>query len=295
MTRQFADRTDSPASPLPGSQTMADLPAFLVERHRALVRDLEGLVPPDTSPPELVHRAMRYTLLGPSKRVRGVLALLSASACGGGEGAALPAASSIEMVHASSLILDDLPSMDDSHDRRGQPANHVEFGEATSILAAVGLLDLAFATIATRYDAALAHALTPLLAWAVGSDGLIGGQARDLAARGRRLDENSIERIHRQKTAALFVAAAEAGGRVAGADVRQVGALREYAEAIGIAFQLVDDLLDLDGDAGDRARAATMRDRALQLRDQGIAVLEPFGSQADDLRALAAFVVERSS
>jgi geranylgeranyl diphosphate synthase, type II len=280
------------------------LPEFLGSRALAVEDALARIAPQSHQPPEAVHRAMRYTLLAPSKRVRAALTLLGAD-LGGAERLAIPAAAAIEIVHAASLILDDLPAMDDAKTRRGRPANHLQFGEGMAILAAVGLLNLAYDTVGRAYDAPLAKRLTLLLADAIGSDGLIGGQADDLLARDRDLPLSRLELIHRRKTAVLFSAAARAGMEVAGVADEQAAALASFGAQIGLAFQIVDDLLDLDSDAeiADRphrrlpfesveAQAAARR-RAVELHDLAVRALAPFGERARPLRQLADFVVNR--
>ena len=271
-------------------------PEFLASRARLVDDVLVRLAPPAARPPEAVHRAMRYTLLAPSKRARAALTLLSADLCGA-EQMAMPAAAAIEMVHASSLILDDLPAMDDATHRRGRLASHREFGEGMAILASVGLLNLAFGTIAGAYDPPLAQRLTLLLARAIGSEGLIGGQADDLLARDRQLPLSRLEHIHRRKTAVLFGAAARAGAAAAGADDELTAIVETYAERLGLAFQIVDDLLVADGEVSlfetdtDQAEA---RQRALDLSHQATRALAPLGERAAHLRALAAYVVDRT-
>ena len=157
------------------------LPAFISTHIGAIERELDRVTPPETARPEALHRAMRYTLFAPSKRVRAVLTLLSADVCGSAD-RALPAAAAIELVHASSLILDDLPALDNAGLRRGRPSNHVANGEAMALMAAFNLFNLAFDTIARAYEPPLARQLTALLAGSVGSEGLIGGEVEDLLA-----------------------------------------------------------------------------------------------------------------
>jgi geranylgeranyl pyrophosphate synthase len=274
----------------------AQVPEFLASRARLVDDVLARLAPPAAKPPEAVHRAMRYTLLAPSKRVRAVLTLLSADLCGA-EQLAMPAAAAIEMVHASSLILDDLPAMDDAALRRGRLANHREFGEGMAILASVGLLNLAFGTIAGAYDPALGQRLTLLLARTIGSDGLIGGQADDLLAQDRQLPLSRLEHIHRRKTAVLFSAAARAGAAAAGADDELTALVEAYAERLGLAFQIVDDLLVAADEVSpfetddDRTEA---RQRALDLSHQAVSALAPIGDRAAHLRRLASYVVDRT-
>jgi geranylgeranyl diphosphate synthase type II len=223
------------------------LPAFISSHIGDIERELDRVSPPETARPQALHRAMRYTLFAPSKRVRAVLTLLSAEVCGSAE-RALPAAAAIELVHASSLILDDLPALDNADLRRGRPSNHVANGEAMALMAAFNLFNLAFDTLARSYDAPLGRQLTALVAGSVGSEGLIGGEVEDLLATEQAVSFEALELIHRWKTGALFVAASVAGALTAGARAEQVAALSAYAKNLGLAFQIVDDLLDVEGD-----------------------------------------------
>lgn len=289
----------------------AELAAYLAEGRRRVEDALDRSLPPLGTPPAALHDAMRYTLLLPGKRLRGILVLATCEMLRGSADDALPLAAAIEMVHASSLILDDLPSMDDASLRRGRPTLHRVAGEANAILAAVGLLDAAFATALAapalkdraRRDAAA------VLADAIGADGLIGGQVADLAATGRRLELDGLEYIHAHKTGRLFMAATELGAIVAGARPRDVEALSRYAKNLGLAFQITDDLLDYSGnpettgkDAGlDRERTTFANlcgiDGARRLVDDliaaSVAALAPFGKRAAVLHALADLVRER--
>src|SRR6185503_17747101 len=203
--------------------------------------ELDRLIPDDGT---MVSRSMAYTVRAPSKRVRPVLTLLAAELCGGTSGRAITAAAVMELVHASSLILDDLPSMDDAPLRRGRKSNHREFGEAIAILAAFGLLNLAYDTLARAYEPPLSARLCGLVADAVGPGGLIGGQAADLLATSQPITFEMLERIHRGKTGALFSAAATSGATIAGAPADTVASLAAYAKNLGLAFQIIDDLLD---------------------------------------------------
>ncbi|MBP1634192.1 MAG: geranyl transferase [Acidobacteria bacterium] len=287
------------------------LPAFIADHLERIDRELDRVVPHEHEPPAALHRAMRYTLFAPSKRVRAVLTLLSARVCGGADAAALPVAAAIELVHASSLILDDLPALDNAALRRGRPANHVAHGEAMALMAAFNLFDLAFATIARAYEPPAAQRLTGLLAGSVGSEGLIAGEVEDLQAEAGPISFETLERIHRWKTGALFVAAAIAGAVTAGARPEQAGALAAYAKNLGLAFQIVDDLLDVEGDPAETgkprladARKTTFvsfsgvdgaRQLARELCDTAVIALGPFGDRAAHLRELADFVVARRS
>ena len=287
---------------------MIPIPAFFREYQAQVDAELARLLPPSGEP---VQRSMAYTVLAPSKRVRPVLTLLAAELCGGTTERSVPAAAVMELVHASSLILDDLPSMDDAPLRRGRRTNHLEFGEAIAILAAFGLLNLAFGTIARAYDPPLASRLSSLLAEAVGIDGLIGGQAADLLATEQQIEFEMLERIHRGKTGALFSAAATAGALVAGAPADKVASLAAYAKNLGLAFQIIDDLLDVEGNPAETGKAvredakkttfvsfsgiAGARQLATELCQTADRALTPFGRRADRLRELSAFVAARST
>jgi geranylgeranyl diphosphate synthase, type II len=256
-----------------------------------------------------VERAMAYTALAPSKQVRAVLVLLCAELCHGSAARAVPVAAAIELVHASSLILDDLPSMDDAPLRRGRRASHLEFGEPAAILAAFGLLNLAYGSVAAAYEPATASSMTATIAEAVGPGGLIGGQALDLEATDRQIDFETLERIHRGKTGALFVAAAACGALTAGATAEATAALSAYAKNLGLAFQIVDDLLDVAGDPAQTGKAVRAdarkttfvsfsgvdgaRQLAAELCETADRALAPFGARADRLRELSAFVAAR--
>jgi geranylgeranyl pyrophosphate synthase len=286
------------------------LPDFFAACHSRVSDALERTIPPADRAPEAVHGAMRYTALAPSKRVRAVLAFLSAEVCGRGEHA-LGVATAVELVHASSLILDDLPCMDDAPLRRGRPACHVAFGEATALLASFALLNLAFATLAREYEPDTAARLSAGLTEAIGSDGLIGGQADDLLATERAITFERLERIHRLKTGVLFSAAATGGAITAGASPAQLAALGAYAKNLGLAFQIIDDLLDVAGDPDDTgkmtrtdAKKTTFvsfsgvdgaRQLARELCDTADRALAPFGARAGRLRALSGFVASRSA
>jgi geranylgeranyl pyrophosphate synthase len=285
------------------------LPGFLAPYQRRVAEALERALPRDSAEPVAVHRAMRYTVLAPSKRVRAVLAFLSAEVCGRDDRAGSVAAA-VELVHAASLILDDLPSMDDAPLRRGQPACHVAFGEATALLAAFGLLTLGFEIVARDHEPALAASLTTLLARAVGSEeGLIGGQADDLLATDRAITFERLERIHRLKTGVLFSAAATGGAMTAGASATQLAALSAYAKNLGLAFQIIDDLLDVEGDPAETGKQVRTdlkkttfvsfsgvegaRQLAGELCDTADRALQPFGARAARLRELSRFVAAR--
>jgi geranylgeranyl diphosphate synthase type II len=283
------------------------VPAFFAEYQQAVDADLQRHCAVSD---DLVEQSMAYTLLAPSKRVRPVLTLLTAELCRGDRPKALPVAVAVEMVHASSLILDDLPSMDDAPLRRGKPSNHLKFGEAIAILAAFGLLNRAFGTIAGSYEGETANRLVRLFSDAVGSQGLVGGQAADLLATDASINFETLERIHRGKTGALFVAAANAGAITAGAGDNELQSLTAFAKNLGLAFQIIDDLLDVAGDPSVTGKAtladarkttfvsfsgvAGARQLARELCDTADRALQPYGRSADRLRELSAFVAGRS-
>ena len=285
---------------------MSSLPWFFGVHQAAITRALDACVPESANAP--VVDAMRYTLLAPSKRVRAVLVLLSAELCGSSVHA-MPAACAVEAIHASSLLLDDLPSMDDAPLRRGRPTAHIKFGEAVAVLAAFGLLNEAYGHLARAYDPPLATRITALYADAVGLDGLIAGQAEDVLATDQTLAFDTLERIHRRKTGVLFSAAATAGALTAGAGAGDIAALTAYAKNLGLAFQIVDDLLDVTGTPEDTgkmtrsdARKTTFvsfsgvdgaRELALELCRTATAALAPFGRRATHLAELAEFVAQR--
>ena len=285
---------------------MSAVPSFFADYQGRVAAELQSLLPETGG---AVERAMAYTALAPSKQVRAVLVLLCAELCRGQAPRAVPAAAAIELVHAASLILDDLPAMDDAPLRRGRRANHLEFGEAVAILAAFGLLNLAYGAIARAYEPADAARMSSLLSDAVGPSGLIGGQALDLQATNQQISFETLERIHRGKTGALFVAAATCGAVTAGAAAEPLAALAAYAKNLGLAFQIVDDLLDVAGDPVETGKAVRAdarkttfvsfsgiegaRQLAAELCETADRALAPFGARADRLRELSAFVAAR--
>jgi geranylgeranyl pyrophosphate synthase len=211
-------------------------------------RRLAELIPPQDSEPGRLGEAAYYALLAPGKRFRPLLTLLAAEAFGAPVGRALDVACAMEMVHAASLVLDDLPSMDDARLRRGRPTTHRVYGEADAILASVGLLTRAFGVIAAAegLSAADRSALVASLADAVGFQGLVAGQALDLAERNRPRTAAELDALNHRKTGVLMMAAAEAGARIGGASAEARRELGEFARCIGLAFQIRDDLIDVE-------------------------------------------------
>ncbi|HEX4145964.1 MAG TPA: farnesyl diphosphate synthase [Pirellulales bacterium] len=267
----------------------------------------------DDGCPARLREAMRYSLLSPGKRLRPMLVLLAAEACGGTAEAALPAAVAVEMVHTYSLVHDDLPAMDDDDLRRGRPTCHKQFDEATAILVGDALLALAFETLARDlHPPALAAKCCAVLARAAGASELVGGQADDLAGVAAHAGVEALESIHRRKTGAMFLAALELGARVGGGDTRQRAALSVYGRKLGLAFQITDDLLDVDGSTealGKRVGkdseqgkltfpgvlgADESRRRAEQLIDDACQALALLAPRAEGLEVLARYVLERN-
>jgi len=287
---------------------MTLLPRFFAEYQHRIDGELRRVVPGSR---DRVQEAMAYAVHAPAKRIRPVLTMLTAELCGGSAARAMTAACSIEMIHAASLILDDLPVMDDSPLRRGKPATHVAFGEAMALLAAFGLLSGAFSAIARGYEPPLGSRIAALLSDAVGAEGLIGGQAADLLATDQRITFETLERIHRGKTGALFSAAATAGAMTADAADDSIAALQAFAKNLGLAFQIIDDLLDVEGDPAitgkpvrEDAKKTTFvsfsgpegaRQLATELCHTADRALQPFGRRAERLRELSAFVAARMS
>ncbi len=278
-------------------------------------RRLPDLLPLPDARPEPVHQAMHYALTGAGKRVRPALTLAAADLCGARSEPVLDLACAVEMVHACSLVLDDLPAMDDATLRRGRPTVHRVFGESVALLAALALLNRAYALVAEaahrlslrRYTT---EDLVHHLAASIGSDGLIGGQALDLLSRPEELDLGVLEYIHSHKTGALFMAAGELGAMAADARRRDLEAIARFAKNLGLAFQISDDLLDVLGtpeetgkDTGkDEGKVTFVKllgvegAQALAAELLGFAVdsLAPLGRKADALRELAMFVRHRS-
>ena len=274
----------------------------------------DRLLAPPSGLEARVYEAMRYSALAPGKRLRPFLVLAGAGLFGVARRCALQVAAAIEMVHAYSLIHDDLPAMDDSDLRRGRPTCHKEFDEATAVLAGDGLLTMAFEVLAhpdTHGDPAVRCELVAALAAAAGSAGMVGGQMIDLIAEGQRLDIGAITRLQRMKTGALIAFSCEAGAILAKAPDEPRLALRGYAHDLGLAFQIADDLLDVEGSAAETGKpvgadaaagkatfvsilgAERARAQAELLIGQAVAHLDLFEERAELLRQAARFVIDR--
>ena len=221
-----------------------------VVRLREMVNErLETLVPPEDAPPEQLHKAVRYSLLAPGKRIRPLMTLLTATRLGARAEEALDAACAIEMVHTASLIVDDMPFMDNAEMRRGRAANHRVFGQDVATLAAFELLSRAFGALAGApgLDDTLRADLVRLLSEALFDEGVIVGQLHDLQSEKRTPDPEGLRRMYEQKTGTLFVASSEAGARIARVPPEWILPIRGFAMNMGILFQIMDDLLDRFG------------------------------------------------
>ncbi len=293
-----------------------DLDGALREVARAVDDMLDRLLPPAPGLEAPVVDAMRYAALGGGKRLRPFLAVVSSSLFTVGRVPALRVAAAVEMIHAYSLVHDDLPAMDDADLRRGQPAVHKAFDEATAILAGDGLLTLAFGALAdeaTHSDPAVRCELVRAAADAAGSRGMVGGQMIDLVAERRQLDIGAITRLQRMKTGDMIAFACEAGAILGKAAAEPRHALKAYAHDLGLAFQIADDLLDAEGSEAETGKSvgrdaergkATFvsilgieraRAQATMLSEQAMSHLELFDGNADLLREVARFVVNRRS
>ncbi|MEG3620203.1 farnesyl diphosphate synthase [Magnetovibrio sp. PR-2] len=279
-------------------------------------RAMDTLLPKDEGPEGVLMEAVRYSALMGGKRARPYLTLNTAQLFNVDPKCALRAAAAIEMVHCYSLIHDDLPAMDDDDLRRGQPTCHIQYDEATAILAGDALLTRAFEILSeegTHQDANVRIALVNELSKAAGAFGMVGGQMLDLVAHQHELDMSEIARLQRMKTGALINFACIGGAILGKASESALGKLHGYAHDLGLAFQIVDDLLDVTGTEQDLGKRTgkdeeqgkatfvsllgleNAREQAQLLRDQAIEHLETFGDKADPLRDMAHFVVNRVS
>jgi geranylgeranyl diphosphate synthase type II len=290
-----------------------DLQQFLATRTETVNQALDQYLPSDRTPPATIHQAMRYSLFAGGKRMRPALCLAAAAACGGNEGDALPLACAVECIHTYSLIHDDLPAMDNDDYRRGKLTNHKVFGEGIAVLAGDALLTQAFEVAAKakgwpRYS----HQKIILeLAAAAGSLQLIAGQVADLEAEGKKITVKQLRFIHERKTSALLCASVRLGGMSANCTPAQLATLTDFGYHVGLAFQVIDDILDvtqtseqLGKTAGKdtQAQKATYpaivgldksRRIATQLTQRAFEALKPFKGRAAALEALARFLLQR--
>lgn len=294
----------------------SDLAAAMAEAAEAVNRGLERILPRSDFPEKKLFEAMRYSALGGGKRLRPFLVMSSSRIFGVADECALRAAVAVECVHCYSLIHDDLPAMDNSDLRRGRPTVHKQYDEATAILAGDALLTIAFEILAdprTHEDPAVRCRLVSALAKASGVHGMVGGQMLDLIAETSKLDIGAITRLQRLKTGELIAFSAEAGAILGKTSTQHLNALRAYAHDLGLAFQIIDDLLDAEGTEAEtgksvgrdaKAGKATFvtvlgadraRAQAKLLSEQAIQHLSMFGDRARHLEDVARFVVDRKN
>lgn len=293
-----------------------NLNTYLKKQQDLINSALDKWLPRPHGPSGQVVEAMRYSLMSGGKRVRPILLLAGAQAIGGDQKVLLPAACALECIHTYSLIHDDLPAMDDDDLRRGRPTCHKVYGEAVAILAGDGLLTYAFEFMCKpeMEQNISPHLLSEaifLLARAAGVSGMVGGQAADILMEGRPVDAETLSFIHSHKTGALIGASVEIGALLGKGNDDELNHLRKYGESLGLAFQIKDDLLDVEGDqevlgkpvgSDDRNLKATYpalfgldetKRKAQKLLEQSLSELETFGESAEPLRAIARYVVER--
>jgi geranylgeranyl diphosphate synthase, type II len=290
-----------------------NLPPFFEEDRQAVDEQLEKLLPGEAVQPASIHTAMRYSVFAGGKRVRPILCLETARIFTAEVSPALYPGCAIEFIHTYSLIHDDLPALDNDDLRRGKPTCHKKFGEAAAILAGDALLTLAFETIAAApISAERRVAMVTEISSAAGTVwGMVGGQVADLEAEGKAVEAEMLEYIHRSKTAALIRAAITAGALCAGAQTEDVKRLRRFGDTIGWAFQVTDDILDVEESSAALGKTAgkdiaqqkatypavfgleRSHQIAKELADKAIAELETYGERADRLRTIAEFLVLR--
>jgi len=289
-----------------------DIARYLAERVELVERTLTTLVPEQDVRPERLHGAMRYALLAGGKRLRPVLAMAAAEAVGADPAVLVREACALELVHTYTLVHDDLPAMDDDDYRRGRPATHKAYGDAAAILAGDALQTLAFGVLASGdHSSDKKIEVICLVAEACGSRGIIGGQMVDIESEGKTVDAGELDYIHRHKTGCLLRASVLLGAVFGGCSTAQYRRLSAYGEAIGLCFQITDDILDVLGTSdeigkpagSDEARGKATypgihgmdasRRRQSELYAEALAGLDTFGENADALRELARLVIER--
>lgn len=291
-----------------------DLKRFLEERSAAVDRALNEFLPRATVKPATIHKAMRYSLFAGGKRMRPALCLAAAEACGGKMADALPLACAVECIHTYSLIHDDLPAMDDDDLRRGKPTNHKVFGEGIAVLAGDALLTQAF-EIAARCKGWRRHSHQDIIleiAVAAGSTQLIAGQVADLEGEGKKLPESQLQYIHERKTSALLCCSTRLGGMSADCTPGQLAALTQFGRSVGLAFQIIDDILDVTQSSEQLGKTAgkdtaaqkatypsivgmeKSRKIAAELTGEAFGALKIFKGKAQALEALADYLLKRN-
>ncbi|NEP11694.1 MAG: polyprenyl synthetase family protein [Symploca sp. SIO1A3] len=297
-----------------GKSPIFDLSTYLKKRQAQVEAAMDRSMP--IAYPEKIYEAMRYSLLAKGKRLRPILCLATCELMGGTVEMAMPTACALEMIHTMSLIHDDMPAMDNDDYRRGQLTNHKVYGEDIAILAGDGLLSYAFESVAVQTQGVPAQRLLQVIAWlgrAVGASGLVGGQVIDLESEGKLdIQEETLTFIHTHKTGALLEASVVCGAILAGATEADIERLSCYAQNIGLAFQIVDDILDITATQEELGKTAgkdlqaqkvtypalwgleVSKAKAKQLVETAKAQLEPFGEKAVPLIVLADFITTRT-
>jgi geranylgeranyl diphosphate synthase, type II len=292
-----------------------DIGSYLRECSQEVDRYLERLLPLETQHPITIHRAMRYSVFAGGKRLRPALVLAAGTSLGGDRDTLMHLGSAIEMLHTYSLIHDDLPALDNDDLRRGLPTSHKVFGEAIAILAGDSLMTRCYQLLTElpRLSDPVRLIIIREIARATGTvDGMIGGQVVDLESEGRPIGPDVVDYIHRSKTGALLTVCTRCGGIAAGADPDQLAALTQYGSKVGLAFQIVDDILDMTGSSQSLGKTAgkdlqvrkatypalhgleASRHKAQELVAKAIEEIRSLGDPAEPLRALARFIVDRS-
>jgi geranylgeranyl diphosphate synthase type II len=294
-----------------------DIALYLKQNKELIDKRLDKLLPADTEYPAIIHQAMRYSIFAGGKRIRPILTLAACQAVKKEKALVLDSGCAMELIHTYSLIHDDLPAMDDDDFRRGKPTSHKKFGEAIAILAGDALLTVGFQI--------LSHALLKShinskgleiiyeVAQAIGSKGLIGGQVMDLMSEGKQIDLDTISYIHRSKTASLIAICVKIGGVLANAQEDELERLNKYGEKIGLAFQIVDDILDIEGSTDKLGKTAGKDQKSLKATFPGVIGLaeskqkasglirnainyvEPLGDSALPLIEIARFILKRQN
>jgi len=299
-------------------EVFMDMKKYLGSKKVEVDRALERYLSEERKYPDNLYKSMHYSVMAGGKRLRPILAIAATEAIDGDVVQVMPLACALEMIHTFSLIHDDLPAMDDDDLRRGMATNHVVFGEGMAVLAGDALLAEAFYCL--THPELLDAVPAPLLLEAVrdissatGPRGMVGGQVIDIESEGMDLSVAELERLHLYKTGQLLTVSVTSGGKIAGADEKQLAALTRYGEAIGLAFQIADDILDIEGDEEEIGKPigsdegnekATFpaivgmkesKERAAELIDIAIEALSDFGPSADPLRGIAHYIIERRS
>jgi geranylgeranyl diphosphate synthase, type II len=293
-----------------------DLKTYLAKKKAVVDEALKGLFPAPQGPAADVVKSMVYSLFAGGKRLRPILCIAGAEAVGGKESSALTVACALELIHTYSLIHDDLPVMDNDDLRRGKPTNHKVFGEAVALLAGDGLLTEAFRLMSSADPAEAVEprsllAVIRLVAAAAGYEGMVGGQAVDIQSEGKQVEPGVLEFIHTHKTAALIAASVASGAILGGGKDEEVEAITRYGRNVGLAFQVADDILDVEGDSrnlgkgvgGDARKRkitypsiiglASSKEIQKALVEQAIDALRSFDEKAVPLRKIAVYIIER--